>query len=512
MDDSCIFDTFQIVQTDIPDIIEKCNALLKRCFQRRGELGSNIINNHMLLINKSAGDQIRSMATIDITSEPGRASIWNVCASAIGKNKHSTRIMLEHGIKCMESLNISTMGLLLEYENAFWSKALSLYTSLGFVNVTPWDEKSIRLVRTGEVSREQIEEAREQAQMIIMGSNPYENRRVIFSPNIATFGQHIMNLQKEYTGFFIVVDEKVVGIGNLSGGNLILPGSLNFIAFSEIYNISVDYSLIKFHTHPNITTDNNNLLLNPPSFGDITHLLSLCGKTYIREYVFTRNGMFALGLTRRAQEMLCGNKNDNIKNEIVEKYKQLAENIQRLSYEPYEILKSFAPSGFEQGENILIDYFIEDVLSIEANNVQIFDIKYWTYNFLKLVQVSDVFFISHQLHMNNSSNVEGILIELIDFQVLEAMEEGESKTANKCILTNDLTDENVTYLDTFKNKKCFPYSFINLNPILIYILNDPDKKEDILINFKQGILVKNVTRPFRRPRVSSFRSFRQKPY
>lgn len=399
---------------------------LKKCFRQNVFLPED--NIYVAQIENNAFYTIASIQKEDATT----VSIWNVCSSSIGRNVAAVSKNLL--VYIIENTPLyPTKWLLLEFENPYWEKALRLYTSIGFLVVEPY-EKGLKMTYNPNGIRTITLHLAETKRAEYFG--PEINKVTFNGKDIANFGRKIVTYKREYAGFFIVDGEtqsKVIAFSNFSIGNYI-EKELNYEAASMIMIKNSEYALLHFHTHPNITTDNNLLNFNPPSDSDIIYLLSYCGKKLIREYVFTRNGLFAFGLSRAAQVALCGTNNKPLMDEILEKYKVCLASAWDYTAYSNEVFNRFSSFKIEQ---ILIDSFIEDVLSIETSDIkQVFDMKYWTYDFLESKgSVIDTFFISKDIQISDAGTEMSRYIKLpfnrwdILDEISVADEEGVTKQA-----------------------------------------------------------------------------------
>lgn len=454
------YDTYDNLKKNIPDIDRQLMKMWKTCFRKN----IPIPKDNMFLTSK-INDTILAVATVNI-SDPTSYSIWNVCSTALGKNMNAIRSLLEYGLPFLQDRNI---WLILEFENPYWDKAVNLYTSLGFRLLSTVDT-GLKMEYT--LDRD-VYDARDEANELRQQAFPRELQRIVFlRDKIYDFASQIVTHNKEYCGYLLVTHDLLVGgLGNLTGGNLILPDVTNFPASSEIYSEGQNY-IFTFHTHPIITTVNNGLPINPPSDMDVAHLLANCSHEYLRQYIFTPDGLFALGLSKYMQDTYC-NKFIPLEkiNEIRERYQSLVDQVLRVNLD--DIFGIHVSKSIAKG--VMTDLFIESVLDLEYEGMPMFDLKFWPLEYIRTKEsFVDTFFISY-----------GLLEQMIDFgsfrsyvelpltsyqwDIIYAMEVGESAHANKKIAQNVaeckyiMEKEN---LNVFRLKSCFPYSFIDLNPVL----------------------------------------------
>lgn len=493
-----------------PNQLYEMTSMLKRCFRQNVQLTQD----YMYLINTTdATGRIDAMASVKY--EEGTYSIWNVCATSFGKISHATKSLLEYGMPLILTSERSKAWLVLELENPYWAKALSLYTSLGFVNIITASnqfqqvfgytnkmidhflKKSIILYTTYDIYYKVRDGNR---QIVLLARNRADNIRkkrfdkefggVGITADMAAFGQEIVKINKEYAGY-LTVDSKYDfnGIGNITGGNPIYKVK-NFPALSEIYDTSKQ-TVFHFHTHPSITDANNQLEFNPPSLNDIRYIFETCGAGLIRGYIFTSNGIFAYSLTRHAQAVFC---KDNIdKTSIYQQYQDIIDSVASIYVDKQYVIGNFLIGQNDlQIQNLLIDYYLESVLTIEFEGKPVFDIKYWPYSFILKTPVVDSFFVSRTIgeRLQTIGNVKtAMYFTSSDMSVFNAIQQGEEKSCSPGYISFLLG------ADKIKLGNCLPYSYVDLDKLFKEYNNSlPDVKERILNMLSEGLPLSKILR------------------
>jgi len=522
--------TYEQLTNDDKSQLEK---ILRGCFQKRVSLPAD----YKYLLSKTV-DQINATAAVKYDIASKTASIWSVCSSAVGKINHATRPLLEYGLHQI-FLEEPFVWLVLEYENPYWSQALALYTSLGFTNIITTStqfsylidknissfknttrpsstknidyflKRGIILYTTSELFysdtwKNNIIAARTKADLLRKNKFPTEYGGLGLTAAMARFGREIVKYGKEYAGY-LTVDKSfdVIGLGNLTGGNPIYQTD-DYPAISEIYDNS-KFSLFHFHTHPAITNLNNNLEFNPPSYADMVYLLSGCGKNFVRGYIFSVNGLFSFALTKYAQQLFCvGKSSGNPKLSNAEKeyilgqYVAIVNSLVDINTDKNSVLGNHYSAS--QVEDILIDHFISSVLSIEINDHPVFDIKYWTYNFIESKgTVVDTFFVTQDLKITNAGSATPSILfsRWNDYDFFDAIDQGERVKCNRGYLAFLLGGTNKSARG--KLEDCLPYTFVDLDLLVAKYIEDKDSV-DLLIRL--GTPLKDIIGNSSRPKIS----------
>lgn len=457
---------------------------------------------------------ITSFCTVHVYDD--KLEIYNVCSTALGKSIGSAKMLLQ------EMINLSggkQIMLSLEFENMYWDRALSVYTSLGFVDPYPrYEQKDVILTR--QQNFYSTDSARNSANSFRVeyfdrnGLSLYKFK--FFSRDILDFADFMLAREKEYTGhFYIDSDSKITQIRNMYSGVLI-ENMFNAPAFCSTPNVG----LLHFHTHPVYTTFQNRLVINQPSTGDINYMLGDCIQNNFRMYIFDLEGLYALSYSPMTTKLFCKHP------ELIEDYSyainMLYEEHTRSIYnDEMNLVNRFGNDvDIQHIRKILINGYIDSINQmtwgkiaidnkvnnfIRQNNIDvlgwhIFNLSYYSYEFMRSKsQFEDTIVLPKGCFSDrNIGGTENhIPIGMPDYYkaVILKTEESERERDNYCKSKGiEFRREYLLMTDNLQNKykpifedlveMCLPFYAKNYSELLL--LATPQNVGDILQYISMG--------------------------
>lgn len=347
---------------------------------------------------------INSMMII-VFQDDTKAELWSVCGSVSGRTRGMARLLIEASIEAFP--RVEYWGLIVDYKNPYWNRALSLYTSMGFgnpENIELFDDEFLSLTYNQgdkEAVRHEAKTLRMEYYIkrgfdVYLVSIPYDELKIL--------GTMAKRQRREYGGAIGVQEVQsikkgkarmfeTVGICDLIVGDIIV---------GERASVNTPTYFYTFHTHPDVATDNNNLIMNPPSAEDLTSVFSGSREGYVKHFVVESegNGVWSCQLNPRTLEFVCGIPKklyEELRDYIKDAFYTKIYNSYFKELKKFRDLQDFSSVlyEFETAKNQMINLYLADLSSFtwegiyhpeipdDMMSIPIFQIDYFDWGYIK---------------------------------------------------------------------------------------------------------------------------------
>lgn len=454
-------------------IKEQMAMLLTACFQNTP---SSFPSDFYILSFTKEG-VLQALCSIQIQKNDNfiQHKLYDVCSSTYGKVTGAIKELLTTYFEYTKD-QVNEIQLDVDMYNSYWDQVINLYVSFGFVP-TGTTENLVHMSRSEQTTnKKQIIDALNKIRVNYFTDDTYVAGNYLWiTEQLQTILSQLMNRPREYSGIFSFLLDNWSGIhiSSLSTGNL---------TFVDIYDHPTQCTLedtgqIHFHTHPPIVGN----IISPPSNGDITTLfIKFTENNFCKHYVFTQDGIFSLSFSIRAIKELnrIGKEyHGAISGEIIPLYSQAVSKLTTLLYDPLRMLggKTITDVSLDPNiqNNILIEYFIEEVLKIKypSKPFSMFDIKFWSLSLLsKLTHINEFIFMNKNLVQNEQCEKPNTISFPLTSQqvaILDALDREELAFTRQVCEQNNLIIP-FSEKDTQKIlwQYCNPYSYQNVGKLL----------------------------------------------
>lgn len=351
-------------------------------------------------------DSIISMAVAPLIFEERRGELWTICSSVNGRARGMSKLIIMAILELFEEIDV--WNLLVDYNNPYWDRALSLYTSLGFQE--PVNNKSsgsdfleLTLTKGKPFDKDAVRLASKELRVEYMLKQGLNVALMNIDVDDLLKLEQLCHQKREYGGGFGVEETFSEYDGRAKEYALKYLCDLsvgNFITDETAYVSNIDNGLFyTFHTHPNVAVDNNKTIVNPPSVQDLAGRFFLLKTGIVKHFVFEsdRNGVWSFQVHPKSMSFVCGlskKETDQVYdlitkyfNDVVNSFFYELDKMRRMS----EFSKAFSLE-FLNTKNRMINQYLSDMsnftwkklnISNDIPNVPVFLINYYDWDFIK---------------------------------------------------------------------------------------------------------------------------------
>lgn len=426
--------------------------------------------------NKTNVDTISSMVIMPIITGESRAELWTECSSVNGRTRGFSKLLIESALKNFSY--IDTWQLIVDYNSPYWNRAISLYSSLGFQdpqNYKIYNDEFLLLTLSKDnfVKEKTRSESKNFRMSYFLNKNYHVSLLKLPFEHLEVLGMLAEYQRREYAaGIGVKLIEsnpkgtakkyESYGICDFTPGNIIVDKEAS--ARIPIY-------FYTFHTHPDVATDNNELIVNPPSDVDLMSLLKMTIHGYIKHFVIEsgRNGIWSCQVNPNSMKFICGLSDKKfksllwrtenlIRNKIYKPFFSELEKLRELS----SISQQFA--NLEFSKNQMINQYLSDINKLTwkdvgvDNNNPIYQIDYFDWEYILKVGYLEDWTMVYPCDIPIKSSSENCLNFGFDYETLEPILDAIDKVGlEECTISNKSFEKSICK-DSWK--------FVNLSEYL----------------------------------------------
>jgi len=443
--------------------------------------------------NEDTIDSIISMAVTPLIYKEKRGELWTICSTVNGRARGMSKLILMAILELYNDIEI--WNLIVDYNNPYWDRAISLYTGFGFQDPVnnnssgsdyleltftkgePFDKNSVRM-RCKEL---RVEYMLQQGLDVALINMDIEDLLKI---------EKLCHQKREYGGGFGVEETFSEYEGRAKEYSLKFLCDLsvgNFIMDETAYVSNIDNGLFyTFHTHPNVAVDNNKTIVNPPSVQDLAGRFFLLKTGIVKHFVFEsdRNGIWSFQVHPKSMSFVCGlskKGTDEVYEMITKYFNNVVDNffyeldkIRRMS----EFSKVFSLE-FLNTKDRMINQYLSDMSNFtwknlkistpdDIQNVPIFLINYYDWDFIKAQGFLEdwTFYQPCDIPINlNSNSCMSFNFDYKDLEpIVDAIDHAGAQDYQLC--TGKPLPEMITYENLVWPESCDRWEGRQLIPIL----------------------------------------------
>lgn len=389
---------------------------------------------------------ITAMTILSIYPEESYADVWGVCSNVVGMGKGHARIILNNILENIHDLSV--VDLYVDYDNSFWNRAVSLYTSLGFVN--PTNEKRSKSIDFSIFGKDFMglrwtrgEKFNKEAARVIANDLRVQNYVDMgFYVSLLKMPiDHLNDIEaiaagqgREYAG----------GIGTTfkQNGNVFYHNSVNItdprvgsyiVQESPSAEVKLPENLFYFfHTHPDKIVNVLEVITAPPSVPDISNMLMLIGNGTYKQFVVesrSTGGIWSIQLNPYTIGNLCMNYNHDVFLQLHERvYKQLSKIVEVFFERIKEMRESFIGVNVDTKQVKYLRSLFVNAYLIEINQLTWESINIELPEYLKFASNLPIFLMEY--HSWDYIDKTG---EFMDWTITNPFGVGECKSMSKNI-------------------------------------------------------------------------------